>query len=46
MELGQNIDAQSRDTTRPHKIIPSPAATVRKDIRGVAMQWTCGFKVI
>lgn len=27
MELGQNTDTQSSDSTTPFKIIPSPAAT-------------------
>lgn len=47
MELGQNADTQSSDSTSPYKIIPSSAATVWKDIkgRGLAMQWTCNFKL-
>lgn len=42
MELAQNADTQSSDSTSPYKIVSSPAATVWKDIkgRGLAMQWT------
>lgn len=47
MELGQNTDTQSSDSTTPFKIIPSPAATVWNDIKskGWAVQWTCSFKL-